>query len=116
MTEEEIMIRAREAAAKIYVDEGSKKAIRGGQWDSGTLVMGAAQALRDLSKPLSEIQPVDPDLIEARKVAHDTLMSLGASDEQIIAGEVLAGERDDAIIMHATLAAIKRGRELEQGK
>ncbi|TZG25618.1 hypothetical protein [Sphingomonas montanisoli] len=59
-------------------------------------------------------EPIDPDLIEARKVIHRVLMDKGASGEAIFAGEVLAGERDDALFMHVAIAAIKLGRVLAE--
>jgi hypothetical protein len=61
---------------------------------------------------MAELRPVDPDLIEAREIAAETLTRLGASAEQIAAGEIGNGEKDDAIVVHAVLAALKRGREL----
>jgi len=51
--------------------------------------------------------PVDPDLIEARKVAAETFYR-GVTDD------VLAGEYDDkGRVVKCCLAGIKRGRELE---
>ena len=56
---------------------------------------------------LVEPAPVDPDLLLARQIAGETLNRLGASAEQIAAGEIKDGKRDDAIIVHAVLAALR---------
>ena len=61
-----------------------------------------------------EQPPVDPDLIEAREIVKATLVpeSHARCDcrEKIDAGEWDRGHK-----VRATLAAIKRGRELERG-
>ena len=59
--------------------------------------------------------PIDPDLLEARHVTHGELMRLGASEQTIVAGDILHGVHDDAIVMHVARAALARGRELERG-
>lgn len=56
----------------------------------------------------------DPDLATVRKVASGKLNELGAFAEQIAAGEIAAGERDDAIVVHVALAAFKAGRAAER--
>jgi hypothetical protein len=68
-----------------------------------------AAALRELNwQP-----PVDPDLLEARKVVaavHDDPSYVN------FARRVLDGEEDDCTDVKCALAAIKRGRELERGE
>ena len=133
MTEEEIMIRAREAAITIYANRehdpmcvsepraSEDKRLRAGDLDEHYAVRGAAQALRDLSRPLSEIQPVDPDLVEARrmcaedalKTSHVTYQFVTYSPEDARAA-ILAGRMDGFVGVEGRLAAIKRGRELER--
>lgn len=53
----------------------------------------------------AELNPVDPDLIEARKIAADAQVSG-------VASLTLSGKLDDQPIVIATLAAIKRARAL----
>lgn len=55
-------------------------------------------------------EPVDPDRQLARQIVHDVFMDKGASCEMIIAGDVIEGKRDDALVMHVALAAIKAAR------
>jgi hypothetical protein len=50
--------------------------------------------------------PVDPDLIEARRI------SISFKSGERISSEILAGERDSEEAVQAILVAIKRGREL----
>lgn len=52
-------------------------------------------------------EPVDPDLIEARKLAFDFAGTMGPKPPGI-----LDGEMDDSEALLALYAAIKRGREL----
>ena len=77
LPEDEILQRAREAAAAVSAtDSLLAEGYRRGKYDGPSgCVAAAARALRDLSKPLSEIvpKPVDPDLIEARKIAASIL-------------------------------------------
>lgn len=54
--------------------------------------------------------PVDPDLIEARKI------SVGFKSGLKIEDEILAGKRDDEEAIQAILKAIQRGRALERGE
>jgi len=118
MTEEEILIRAREASIAAGYTRGlgithevatnDEAAIRAGQRDRNWSVLCAAQALRDLSKPLSEIQPPHPDLIEARRLAAEGLAQWYAETP------FLRGDKDASPEVQMTLAAIQRGRELER--
>lgn len=55
-------------------------------------------------------KPVDPDLIEARKLAWDRSDARRSKSER----QVLSGECDDGTAVSAMLVAIKRGRELER--
>lgn len=97
MTEDEIMIRAREAYITDYAIAETVTEIRGGGYDNLTAIKVAARALRDAAKPLSEIAPPDPDLVEAREIAnHDY-------------GTV------ESIAITLALAGIKRGRALAGG-
>jgi hypothetical protein len=100
MTEEEIMIRAREAAIATGVwTLGNVERCRRGDFDDYAAMKPFFRVLRDLSKPLSEIQPVDPDWVEAQSIAAQH----GWANEF----EVWA---------KCALAALKRGRELERAK
>lgn len=54
-------------------------------------------------------EPVDPDLLLARKAVFDVYMR-GASGDNIFAGDVIGGQHDDAQVMHVALAAIKAAR------
>ena len=56
---------------------------------------------------------VDPDLLEAREIVAKYWEVNGSP---ICAAGYRAGNRDDWVIAHIALAAIKRGRELEQMK
>jgi hypothetical protein len=74
-----------------------------------------ADAERERAKAqarLAELDAPDPLLIEAREIAGKTLYRLGASAEMIAAGDITSGLKDDAIIVHACLAALRRGMEL----
>lgn len=120
LPEGEIMIRAREAAiAVIGGGEVTKAAVREGLMDGHSDIVTAARALRDLSKPLSEImpKPVDPDLIEARKLLAETAGKPNRDDPLAQRCEenrarVLRGDADKSDEMKTILAAIRRGREL----
>lgn len=57
-------------------------------------------------------EPVDPDLIEARRIAATAYQASGGS--KIAVRGVLDGNRDDDWDVIACLTAIKRGRELAQ--
>jgi hypothetical protein len=108
MTEEEILIRAREAAIAEWSFHGIHSELtRNGAYDGKGDFRIAIRALRDLSKPLSEIQPVDPDLIEAREI-------VGARYLELLP-LYRAGRYDSGSTIPIALAAIKRGRELERG-
>lgn len=108
MSEEEVLIRAREASIAAgycdlsgYGDEKSaaeRAAVRAGQRDNNWSILVAARALRDIDRPLSEIQPPDPDINEAAELLLK-LNANGVGPYQCTTG---------------ILAAIKRGRELER--
>lgn len=90
--------------------------IGGGFWlngvnEDGITPYDAVEAARTI---VAELPEPDPDLIEARKIASEKLWKLGASAEAIAAGDISEGKGDDKIIMHAVLAAIKRGRQLAE--
>lgn len=113
MTEEEIMIRAREAYIATFtpswMDDKRAAQIRAGKAADVERALehwGILRALRDLSKPLSELLPEDPDLEVARKIA--------ASENQ--STPYAADGSDDDILVTVALAAIKRGRELASGQ
>jgi hypothetical protein len=93
MSEAEILTRAREAAISVWTEDMHPTA-RAGRYDSGPTIKAVIRALRDLSKPLSEIVS-DPDKEEARSMAKEC--GFGAATQE------------DVI-----LAAIKRGRALER--
>jgi hypothetical protein len=68
---------------------------------------GKNPELDDLRAIVAELpEPVDQDLVEARKVCEEVIPSGSA---------FLEGEWDDGDIMVAALAAIKRGRALAGG-
>ena len=77
----------------------------------GTVIEVKAATNRILSRFILP-EPVDVLLFEAREIAAKVLTDMGASDEQIAAGDIATGKRDDAIIVHATLAALRRGMDL----
>lgn len=56
-------------------------------------------------------EPVDPLLIEAREICS---AAYRAASYTAYADEMARGGRDDTIIVHATLAALKRGMELQR--
>jgi hypothetical protein len=68
---------------------------------------GTLHEAQEIAKLLPE-PPVDPDLIEARKIAHSTHAHV--TDDR----SFLDGTYDDGDFVQSTLAAIKRGRELER--
>ncbi len=55
------------------------------------------------------LKPVDPDLVEARRVACDAVPSWGEDQER----DCTAGKYDKNLFVIIALAAIRRGRELE---
>lgn len=70
--------------------------------------------LREVRAIVAELpKPVDPDLIEARKLVADRYNPDTCSDA-IIA--TLQGEDDETVAVQNCLKAIKRGRELERAK
>ncbi len=98
MTEEEIMIRAREAVVEVAPITVPDADIRAGHCDGDSYIRCVVRALRDLSKPLSEIQPVDPDKEEAIRLRNE------------------AQWNDSPYHVEVLMKAIKRGRELERGQ
>lgn len=66
----------------------------------------------DEARAIAELLPpvVDPDLIEARKIAADAL------DEPETAKQVMDGKSDHSAWVKSALTAIKRGRALERGE
>jgi hypothetical protein len=120
LREDEIMVRAREAAiAEEFVVSSRHQEVRTGAFDGISPIKAAARALRDLSKPLADLvpPPVDPDLIEARKIAaamcRGTALIPGHDPvTEEIADNIEKGTEDRAEIVQASLTAIKRGREM----
>lgn len=55
-------------------------------------------------------EPVDPDLVEARKICEERVRLVDAN----LAAEYRDGDYDTQMEMQVTLAAIKRGRQLER--
>jgi hypothetical protein len=103
MTEDEILVRAREAAIKAdYSSIYDESEVRDGRRDDTWPIVCIIQALRDLSKPLSEIQPVDPDLMEAQAIIGGRVIITSGVPQMIKQIEDIA------------VAAIKRGRELQE--
>ena len=58
MSEDEIVQRARKACCTVYTDALSQAAARRGNCDLGTVCQAAAQALRDIDKPLTSPDPL----------------------------------------------------------
>ena len=114
MIEEEIMIRAREAyiACHPHMDEERKKDIRSGAMDRTNIFQALHRALCDASKPLSAIQPVDPDLIEARECLAIFYEGRG---NKVAAESARRGNWDDLGGVRSALLAIKRAKERTQG-
>lgn len=118
MTEEEIMIRVREAflatTARSWTTRDNIDGIRRGAWDDLPALAPVVHALRDLSKPLDEIRPVDPDLLLAREMAAAQCEAIPHHwAEPIRRGEKDADARSGVSL---ALAALKRGREMERGQ
>jgi hypothetical protein len=97
-------IEARRRLAAVEGDSGVAANIL-----KGHAVRHYSDALAATLRELNWQPPVDPDLIEARKIVAD------AHSEPVYstwAHQVIDGKRDDCIEMRCCLAAIKRGREL----
>ena len=110
MTENEALIRAREAfIAQSSLGDHDRSQVRVGAYDSHAVVVTIFRVLLDTNKPLSEIVPVDPDLIEAREIAAQYWDERGSP---WTASDILLGRDDDNNIMKIALACIKRGRAL----
>lgn len=71
---------------------------------------GYANTYADAKAILDEVDPVDGDIAEARKIC----ASFWLADE--MRNKTMAGEIDDGKSVQAVLQAIKRGRELERYK
>lgn len=112
LSQEEILVRAREATIAYRRENHilTIDAIRGGSWDKFPVVQVAVKALTDLVKPLSEIVPVDEDLIEARKLCAE------ACNDAVNKRSYITGYLDGSLAVKRTLSGIKRGRELERNK
>jgi len=104
LTDDEILTRAREAAALVY--PAAAPSIRNGEWDTGNMMIIAINALTHINQPLP-----DPDLIEAR-----ALVAGRYPEGSISAGRTVRGDDDDSQAVQNALKAIRRGRELERSK
>ena len=110
MTEDEALIWAREAyIARWAVTSDAKAQIRAGKLDNVDYIKIVRRALLDTHKPLSEITPVDPDLIEARELVARYWVE---RNSPMTAVGIRSGKHDDGSNVVATLAGIKRGRAL----
>jgi hypothetical protein len=79
MGEDEIKVRMREAMIFGCANSGIQaKGIRDGNWDDNYTGKAIAQALRDYHRPLSEIAPVNPDLVMAWEVCAEAYEKIGA--------------------------------------
>jgi hypothetical protein len=93
MGEDEIMQRAREAVIKVGdYNESDKAAIRSGEYCLWMNVAPAAQAVRDYHRPLSEIVPVNPDLLMAREVCAEAFEKIGSAS---VADDYRSGKYDE---------------------
>jgi hypothetical protein len=109
MTEQEMMIRAREACITAGGSEGRLAAeYRNGDHDIMWGVQTALRALLDLDKPL----PIDPDLLEAREICAKHYAEAGSADAAV---KYRAGGYDDSFVSTLAHAGIKRGRALAAG-
>ncbi len=114
MTEDEIMQRAREAViAELHHSGSSAQSLRSGEWDDCTDVLTAARALRDASKPLAEVLPVDPDVLLAKEIAADQARQHGWPK---LGDDIAAGRVKTDVFSTTALAAIKAARKQEAGK
>lgn len=103
MTEQEILIRAREALIANFKspDEQTLKDVRAGEWDGSPAIHACIAFANSLSLPLSSIQPPTPQLAAARAWAAGRLQSNGLAGE---AAEVQAGKMDWQPLVVAFLA------------
>jgi hypothetical protein len=107
MTEQEMLIRAREACAS--VEPGIKRFFLSGDHDDTFTMRRVLRALRDYDKPL----PIDPDVLEAREACAKLWERAGRKSA---AASYRAGGYDDGDLMQtAALDGIKRGRALAAG-
>ncbi len=103
MTQDEILTRAREAFIKAYAsNDALVAAIRAGRYDDHSYMEIAIAALTDAHRPLSEIVPVDPDLLAAREWA--------AKARSELASAYLAGELDYTTTILGFLAGCRHAR------
>ena len=75
-------------------------------------VMGYADEAKAIIALLPE--PVDPDLIEARKIS--LAYGLPAALHRLTMRRTKAGEADGKVAIQSVLEALKRGRELEAAR
>ena len=110
MTEEEALIRAREACIARWPRLSSTAAqIRAGEDDGYSGIQTALRALLDANKPLSEVAPFDPDLIEAREVVAQYWDEDGSPGQAV---SIRSGLGNAKFSLAIALAGIKRGRAL----
>lgn len=103
--------RAREAVRESYARVGAGEM-------PGVLPEGITKRDLDISKRAARLaregwEPVDPDLIEARKVVADSA-ELASFFPTSFAHDARNGSMDARASVQVALAAIKRGRELER--
>jgi len=109
MTEDEILIRAREACCHSDYTISDYAGIRAGSYDGHATLLCIHRALRDLDKPLREIVPVDPDLIAARNVVSAHWLALDCLSN---AEDARRGEDDGLAIVQCALAGIRAGKAM----
>ena len=75
----------------------------------GSYAQSGVEALAATLRELNWQPPVDPDLVEARKIA----AAHWQHSDPRYASEILSGTCDSGISVSVAILAIKRGRELE---
>lgn len=102
MTEQEILVRAREALIAAFTPPKEVETeIRAGVWDVSPLIQTCIAFANSLDLPFSAIQPPSPELAAARTWAAGRLQSNGLAGE---AADVLAGKMDWQPLVVAFLA------------
>jgi hypothetical protein len=108
MTEQEMLIRAREACASVEPGTGIKRFFLSGDHDDTFTMRRVLRALRDYDKPLS----IDPDLVEARELCAKLYEGDGFTTSAL---SCRLGNYDGSSKTVLALAGIKRGRALASG-
>lgn len=106
MSEEEALVRAREAYADVWAKESRREAVRGGEYDESLCLQVAKRALLDLDKPI-----VDPDIRDLREIV---AAFFRADDCPYDAKTIENGHSDEALV--GALPVFRRIIEERRGK